>query len=186
MIKVTDLLFSPQGTSGLDIEAFDCGRTTVNEFFTKKHRTTKTNCSVKPIIFVCPTNLPSLWLVLQWPMPVFSPKGYPIRDKRKSVLRYITVKALLIILLYCWHSLALMSTTKATILAPRLSISLLHGSRAQATSRAAGTLSLMPTTSLIYWTFTNATDSTFSFLLLSKRWNTATGTWKKTAPWRPV
>lgn len=32
-MKITDLVFSPQGTEGLNISAFDCGRDTVNEFF---------------------------------------------------------------------------------------------------------------------------------------------------------
>lgn len=32
-MKVGDLIFAPQGTEGLNIEAFNCGRETVNEFF---------------------------------------------------------------------------------------------------------------------------------------------------------
>ena len=107
-------------------------------------------------------------------MPAFSPKGYPIRDKRKLVSKSITARVLLTIHLCYWHNLALMSTTKATILAPRLSISLLLGSRVQATSRAVGTLSLTPTTSRICWIFTNAMDLTFSSLeqeMEYRNWN---------------
>lgn len=35
-MKVTDLIFAPQGTEGLNMDAFDCGRHTVNEFFQKE------------------------------------------------------------------------------------------------------------------------------------------------------
>lgn len=33
MITLRDLVFLPQGTPGLDVESFDCGRKTVNDFF---------------------------------------------------------------------------------------------------------------------------------------------------------
>ena len=33
MMKITDLQFTPHGTEGLNIKAFDCGRSSVNEFF---------------------------------------------------------------------------------------------------------------------------------------------------------
>jgi len=32
-MRITDLKFVPQGTSVLNIEAFDCGRKSVNDFF---------------------------------------------------------------------------------------------------------------------------------------------------------
>ena len=32
-MNITDLKFVPQGTSGLNLQAFDCGRESVNEFF---------------------------------------------------------------------------------------------------------------------------------------------------------
>jgi hypothetical protein len=32
-MRITDLKFVPQGTPGLNIEAFDCGRRSVNDFF---------------------------------------------------------------------------------------------------------------------------------------------------------
>lgn len=32
-MKITDLKFVPQGTPRLNIEAFDCGRKAVNDFF---------------------------------------------------------------------------------------------------------------------------------------------------------
>ena len=32
-MTLVDLLFSPQGTAGLDLQSFDCGRESVNKFF---------------------------------------------------------------------------------------------------------------------------------------------------------
>lgn len=56
MIKVTDLLFSPQGTSGLDIEAFDCGRTSVNEFFHEEAQDYQDELFGKTYYFCLPDN----------------------------------------------------------------------------------------------------------------------------------
>ena len=33
MMKINDLKFVPQGTPGLNIQAFDCGSKSVNDFF---------------------------------------------------------------------------------------------------------------------------------------------------------
>lgn len=55
-MKVADLTFVPQGTPGLDMNAFDCGRDSVNEFFRKEAQDYQDELFGKTYYFCLPEN----------------------------------------------------------------------------------------------------------------------------------
>ena len=57
-MRITDLKFVPQGTPGLNIEAFDCGRKSVNDFFHNEAQDYQDELFGKTYYF-CPPDSPS-------------------------------------------------------------------------------------------------------------------------------
>ena len=55
-MRITDLKFVPQGTSGLNIEAFDCGRKSVNDFFHNEAQNYQDELFGKTYYFCLPDN----------------------------------------------------------------------------------------------------------------------------------
>ena len=56
MLSIHDLQFVPQGTPGLDVEAFDCGRESVNEFFRQEAQEYQDELFGKTYYFCLPDN----------------------------------------------------------------------------------------------------------------------------------
>ena len=55
-MRITDLKFVPQGTSVLNIEAFDCGRKSVNDFFHNEAQDYQDELFGKTYYFCLPDN----------------------------------------------------------------------------------------------------------------------------------
>lgn len=133
-MTLADLLFSPQGIRGLDLQSFDCGRESVNKFFREEAQDYQDELFGKTYFWVHP-------------------------DRPTEIVAGFTV-------------------ANASVFTKHLP------NARQKKNLVADTLSLMLTTSHTCWISISAVASIFSFLLLSRKWNTATGTLRKTARWR--
>lgn len=134
-MTLDDIVFLPQGTKGLNLQEFDCGRESVNDFFAMRLKIIKMSFLVKLITGFIPTILPRSSRALLWQMPVYLLNSCQTHARKKLAVKFIMKKVLSTIRQYCWHNLVLMSSIEVFILVHKSSILSCNGSHLQTINR---------------------------------------------------
>ena len=87
-MNIVDLKFVPQGTPDLNIQAFDCGRKSVNDFFHNEAQDYQDELFGKTYYFCLPDSPSDIVAGFTVANASISPSGCPMPDRRRLAARY--------------------------------------------------------------------------------------------------